>query len=96
MLFKKNVAASDSPYAIRVARARPFGYQIPSSGVVLKAAHHFFSGGVARVCGGGMIGLRQAFFFPLSFLSLDLEIHVNPSKSTIVSSNLYFYHYQKN
>ena len=95
MLFKKNVAASDSPCAIRVARARPFGYQIPSSGVALEAAHHFFSGGVARVCGGGMIGLQQAFFSPLSFLSLDLEIHVNPSKNTIVSSNLYFYHYQK-
>jgi hypothetical protein len=42
MLFKKNVAASDSPYAIQVACARSFGYQIPSSGVVLKAAHHFF------------------------------------------------------
>jgi len=67
MLFKKNVAASDSPCAIRVACARPFGYQIPSSGVVLKAAHHFFSGGVARVCGGGMIGLRQAFFFSSLF-----------------------------
>jgi len=93
MLFKKKVAASDSPRAIRVARARPFGYQFLSSRAALETAHHFFSGGMARVYGGGTIGFRQTFFSPLYYLSLDLEIHVNLSKNTIVSSNLYFYQF---
>jgi len=94
MLFKKNVAASDSPRAIRVARARPFGYQIPSSRAALEVAHHFFFWLYGSCIWWRHDWLPTNFFFPpLYFLSLDLEIHVNLSKNTIVSSNLYFYQF---
>lgn len=78
-------ATHDGSCAIQKAHAGPSDYQIPQSRTVLGATHHSFSGDVA--CAYDRHGWPSAdLFFPLSFLSLSLEIRTSPSKKQLCSS----------
>jgi riboflavin transporter FmnP len=51
--------------------------------MALVVTHRSLSNGVMRACGGGMVSLEYAFFFPLYFLSFGHEIRTSPSKKQL-------------